>query len=84
MKYSYDYEDLLSELKSDVWEGLIKEDVFIVRSDKSLSDGYRPIVDYYYIEYVRDIGEDDNDKLKLIKKNVLDVIKEMEEKNRLI
>ena len=46
--FSYDYEELLDELRSDLDEGLIKENdvLFIVRGNEV--SGYYPIIDYYY------------------------------------
>jgi len=50
MRFSYDYEELINELKSDLEEGLIKESsiIGIVREEDERLQGYKPIVDYYY------------------------------------
>lgn len=50
LNFSYDYEELLNELKSDLFEGLItpNEKIKIVKSKNPITAGYFPIVDYYY------------------------------------
>lgn len=52
LNISYDYEDLINEIKQDLDEGLLKEDqvISIERGfNKGLSEiGYAPIIDYWY------------------------------------
>jgi len=50
--FSYDYEELLNELKGDLSEGLIttQDKIKIVRG-QSIAPGYYPIIDYYYLHY---------------------------------
>lgn len=52
MNFSYDYEGLLNELKSDIAEGLISvtDKIKIVRGQQ-VADSYYPINDYYYDDY---------------------------------
>ncbi|ERM18910.1 hypothetical protein [Brevibacillus laterosporus] len=49
MNFSYDYEELIEELKSDLTEGLISmgDKIKIVRGQK-VANHYYPIIDYYY------------------------------------
>lgn len=49
MNFSYDYEELIKELKSDLTEGLIllNDKIKIVRGRK-VANHYYPIIDYYY------------------------------------
>lgn len=72
MNISYDYDELLEELKSDIAEGLIEESLFIVRGPEQL--GYKPIVDYFF-------GIEEVDELAELAKTKA-VIKEMEEMNK--
>jgi len=74
--FSYDYEELLDELRSDLDEGLIKENdvLFIVRGNEV--SGYYPIIDYYY---------DDQPPIEQFEIAVVrDVVKEMEYMNKII
>lgn len=74
--FSYDYEELLGELRSDLDEGLIKENdvLFIVRGNEV--SGYYPIIDYYY---------DDQPPIEQFEITVVwDVVKEMEYMNKII
>ncbi|MFW6024884.1 MAG: hypothetical protein ACOCRX_00935 [Candidatus Woesearchaeota archaeon] len=52
INWSYDYEDLISEIKGDVEEGLVEpHDLLkIVRAKDNVCSGvnYLPIIDYYY------------------------------------
>ncbi len=77
MNLSYDYSELLTELKGDLAEGLVKENdkIKVVRGRK-ISDDYRPIIDYYY---------DDNPVHEPYSEmRVSEVIKEMEYMDRVI
>lgn len=49
MNFSYDYEELIEEMKSDLREGLISlnDKIKIVRGQK-IANRYYPIIDYYY------------------------------------
>ncbi|MCR8966150.1 hypothetical protein O0550_23695 [Brevibacillus halotolerans] len=49
MNFSYDYEELIEELKSDLTEGLTSmgDKIKIVRGQK-VANHYYPIIDYYY------------------------------------
>ena len=49
MTECYDYEELLSELRDDIAEGLIEPDgiIFVARGEKVFGH-YLPIIDYYY------------------------------------
>lgn len=74
--FSYDYEELLDELRSDLDEGLIKGNdvLFIVRGNEV--SGYYPIIDYYY---------DDQPPIEQFEIAVVrDVVKEMEYMNKII
>ena len=49
MKECYDYEELLSELRDDIAEGLIEPDgIIFVDSREKVFGHYLPIIDYYY------------------------------------
>lgn len=85
MNYSYDYTQLISEFESDILEGLLKKDgyVYIIR-DKIVSEmNYRPIIDYYYIESLKQFASE-SDKLRAIKLPVVKVLNEMYEYNSII
>jgi len=46
--FSYDYNDLIKELESDIAEGLISEYIYIVRGAYNEILEKCPIIDYYY------------------------------------
>lgn len=73
---SYDYEDLLNELRGDLSEGLIKIDSLIGierGSIKRFGGEYAPIIDYFYNPY-------EGKEVKTVK----EVIKEMEKLNSIL
>lgn len=47
-KFSYDYTELINELKEDIAEGLTNDYIYIVRGEYLEAIKYAPIVDYYY------------------------------------
>lgn len=47
-KISYDYSELIEEIKMDVLEGLIDEYIYVVRSDYIEALGISPVIEYYY------------------------------------
>lgn len=55
--YSYDYEELLQELKSDIKEFNLKPQdlVYILRKEHPLlkNTGYKPIIDYYFADDIK-------------------------------
>ena len=76
MKISYDYEEMIQELKEDVSDGVLSltDTIQILRSDKDIYNGYRPIIDWYYND------ERIADDLKL---DVFDDEQEIEEKRQI-
>lgn len=78
MHYSYDYSDLLDELKNDIEEGLItlQSDIKVVRNDTSTFNNYYPVIDYYYFD---NETEEEYEVVKVEK-----VIEEMEYYNKII
>lgn len=75
--FSYDYNDLIKELESDIAEGLIDGYLYIVRGDYLEVLDYKPIVDYYYTH--EEIEEGDlAEKIK-----TQDVLSEMRKYNEL-
>lgn len=77
MNFSYDYEELISEVKGDLAEGLIAPDdiLKIVRGPKVGPD-YYPIIDYYY---------DDNKPNEFYTEmTVSEVLEEMEYMDKII
>lgn len=80
MFLSYDYEELLQELLSDLIEFGFSEDdtIYIVRGEERF--GYRPIIDYYLRK--EHIEEDDINNVE--KRKAIDVINEMKEMNKII
>ncbi len=77
MKTSYDYSDLLAELREEVQDRILtlNDNIKIVREDRN-DTKYRPIIDWYY----EDDKPDENFELKKLEL----VIYEMEEEDRLI
>lgn len=75
--FSYDYNDLIKELESDIAEGLTEEYLYIIRGDYLETLYYKPIVDYYYTH--EEIEEGDlAEKVK-----TQDVLSEMRRYNQL-
>lgn len=63
MKISYNYEDLLAEIESDIKEGLLDPagNILVLRENIV---GYNAIVDYYYpdMTYDEELFDDETDK----------------------
>lgn len=80
MFLSYDYEELLKELLSDLTEfGFSEEDtIYIVRGEERF--GYRPIIDYFLKK--EHIEESDIDNVE--KRKAIDVVNEMKEMDKII
>lgn len=78
MHISYDYTELLGELKSELLHGNlnISSDIRIVREKTSIIGDYKPIVDWYYHD---DIINEDNELI-----NVTRAVDEMESVNSII
>lgn len=59
---SYDYEDLIYEIESEIEEGLLVQDadrLLVLRQDEAINeDGYRPIIDYYHTDFEQSILEE--------------------------
>ncbi|MGX7141460.1 hypothetical protein ACWOBX_08410 [Facklamia languida] len=68
IRVSYDYGDLIEELKSDIIEFDLKQ-IGIVRGEER--EGYRPIIDYYTPDFF-DIADEE---IEIV--NVQGVIAEM-------
>lgn len=47
-RFSYDYTELINELKEDIAEGLTNDYIYIVRGEYLEAIKYAPITDYYY------------------------------------
>lgn len=71
MKISYDYSDFLSELKEELELGVLTPDseVQILRSENTLFDDYRVVVDWYYNDDTMEelLNEDDFEDINDIK-----------------
>lgn len=80
MFLSYDYEELLQELLSDLTEfGFNEEDtIYIVRGEERF--GYRPIIDYFLRK--EHIEKDDINNVE--KRKAIDVVNEMKEMDKII
>ena len=78
MNYSYDYDELLEDIKGDLVEGLIKrsDKLKIVRSSNVRYENYKPLIDYYYLE---DEPDEEYEEIK-----VSDVLLEIEYHNKII
>lgn len=61
MQYSYDYQELIDELKADIEEGQCKpnEIIYIVRGEHPdcAKIGYKPITDYYLNSWIKKMQE---------------------------
>lgn len=78
MHISYDYTELLGELKSELLHGNlnINSNIRIVRENTPVFGDYKPILDWYYHD---DIINEDNDLI-----NVTRAVDEMESVNSII
>lgn len=69
MKATFDYQELIDELKGEIRAGsLTKNDIIqVLRIDKAEKNGYYPIIDWHYnketmkIELALDSNDDDDD-----------------------
>lgn len=90
MKISYDYEEMIQELKEDVMDGVLSltDTIQILRSDETFDDGYKPIIDWYYGDESEDETQMkeryEKDKPNLSNILVEDCLAEMEERNAII
>lgn len=92
--FSYDYEDLLIELKEEIQDGMISisDEIQILRGYSR--NGYKPILDWYYskkimLELLEDMSEEEislynKDVEKLITLKLDDVLNEMEKMDKII
>ena len=77
MKISYNYEEMIQELKEDVSDGvlLLTDAIQILRSDYAIdNDGYKPIIDWYYnhkrtLEILKSDFFDDEHDLEELRKS---------------
>lgn len=77
MNFSYDYEQLIIEVKNDVSEGLLTMDgLFHVVRGSAIFRDYCPIIDYYYSH---DIPNEEYETIQVSK-----ALKEMIQYNQLI
>ncbi|MFY8330700.1 hypothetical protein [Vagococcus carniphilus] len=84
MKISYDYDELIQEIKEDIIEHKVlnyKDYIWIVRADEPVHKSYRPIIDWYYFEDLKSMSLEEQDKLKAVKVQVGVVLIEMIEAN---
>lgn len=47
-RFSYDYSDMIKEIKADIEDGLVGKEIYIVRGEYNELLETCPIVDYYY------------------------------------
>lgn len=88
-RISYDYEELIRELKEEVEDGILKltDYIDVVRGTEIEGSGYRPIIDWYYVngelseEEVKQYVADAQNIETMLLGNVLI---EIEEKNKVI
>lgn len=74
--FSYDYTELLTELKSDVATGDVGDKIVVIRYSRDDTD-YRPIRDYLYEN--ESVSEDEEYSFE----NTADVLEEMEAMTRI-
>lgn len=76
MKISYDYEEIIQELKEELKDGMftLSDTIQVLRSDNTIEDGYRPIIDWYY---------DDMVMAETLANDLLDDEEDLEEKRNL-
>ncbi|HAK38739.1 hypothetical protein Si102_01949 [Streptococcus infantarius subsp. infantarius] len=74
--FSYDYTELLTELKSDVATGDVGDKIVVIRYSRDDTD-YRPIRDYLYE------GESVSEDEEYSFENTADVLEEMEAMTRI-
>lgn len=106
MKLSYDYSELISEIKAYLEDmtTMPGDQVQVLRSEKALGDGYKPVVDWYYDDYKMesllavdpfdsDVGvfnkkqlrkQYEEKKHQLESMSVVELLNEMQDRNRII
>lgn len=76
--FGYDYSELLEEIQADVGEGLLGDEIYIVRGKYREEIDCNPIIDYYY-------SDDDIDEGVLAERaKTFEVISEMKKLNKII
>lgn len=96
MKISYDYEELIQELKEELEDGILtlESTIQVLRSEQPLFD-YYPIKDWYYehemmvSDYQSELSKEEYrlyliDRPSLIALTVREVLEEMIEKNSIV
>lgn len=61
---SYDYEEMIQELKEELEDEALTQDdeILVLRSQEALPDGYKPIIDWDYVEDVYSVDVDEQDE----------------------
>lgn len=83
MKISYDYSEFIEEIQEELETAVLStnENIWIVRADDPIHESYRPIIDWYYLEDLKDKASEEADKFKVVKVNVGEILEEMERIN---
>lgn len=76
MSISYDYEEMIQELQEELSDGILSltDNIQILRDDKDIGYGYRPIIDWYY---------DDNTMTDDLNADIFDDEQDIEEKRHI-
>lgn len=84
MRVSYDYEEFIEELKQEISDGILlpTDNIQVLRADREIDRGYRPIIDWYYSDeiMVEDLKIDIDDEEEEIEEK--QGIKEQYEKDK--
>ena len=96
-KFSYDYSDLIQEIKEDLEDGILKPDSIVQVLRDETQSVYHPIIDWYYSEdkIVEDTTIEFDDTEKYISKYLDDkprlqlitvsaMLVEMEDMNKIV
>lgn len=61
---SYDYEEMIQELECELDDEILKQEdeILVLRSQEALPDGYKPIIDWDYVEDVYSVEFDEQDE----------------------
>lgn len=76
MKISYDYEELIGEIREELRDGSLKEQdiIQVLRDKKPINKTYYPIIDWYYSE---------SRMVEILSPDVFDDLSETDEKDLL-
>lgn len=79
MKISYDYGEFLQEFKEEIEDNILDKEsyIWIIRAENPVYADYYPIIDWYYLDDLKNDETDSMDKVRAKKRQLGAVLSEM-------